>query len=92
MKVKVRSFGPLMKALGHENVLELQDGATIGHLLTALAQRAEGFKEDFLLGYDDKRPNMAVLLNGLNIQLLEGLKTVLRDGDTVSLLPPAAGG
>lgn len=91
MRVKVRSFGPFIKALGHENTLELPEGATIGALLAVLAQRA-GELKGHLLGYDERAPSMAVLLNGLNIKLIEGSRTLLKDGDTVSLLPPAAGG
>ncbi|MCK5246700.1 MoaD/ThiS family protein, partial [Candidatus Bipolaricaulota bacterium] len=33
-----------------------------------------------------------VLINGRNIQFLQGHDTVLNDGDTVAFLPPVGGG
>jgi len=92
MKVKIRAFGELIEALGHENVIELEEGTTIEYLLLILAKKSGGLKENFLREYHDDQPNMAILLNGLNIQLLNKTKTIVKDGDTVSLLPPAAGG
>ena len=35
---------------------------------------------------------VAVLLNGENVKFLGGPQAKLRDGDTLSLLPPVAGG
>jgi len=92
MKVKIRAFGELIEALGHENVIELEEETTVEHILSILAKKHGGLKEDFLRGYHDDQPNMVILINGLNIQLLDKIKTIVRDGDTVSLLPPAAGG
>jgi len=35
---------------------------------------------------------IAVLVNGRNVRFLRGLETPLSDGDTVTLIPPVAGG
>jgi MoaD family protein len=91
MLVRVRTFGELLEALGSDFTVELEDGATIGRLLKVLAEKA-GSKKDFLLAYRDEEPNMAVLVNGFNVQVLEKTATRLKNGDTVNLLPPVAGG
>jgi molybdopterin synthase sulfur carrier subunit len=35
---------------------------------------------------------VAVLVNGRNVRFLGGPDTPLRDGDTITLIPPVAGG
>lgn len=37
-------------------------------------------------------PNALILLNGVEINNLEGLRTVVRDGDMLTILPIAHGG
>ncbi|MBS7609907.1 MoaD/ThiS family protein [Candidatus Bathyarchaeota archaeon] len=91
MLVRVRTFGELLEALGSDFMVKLEDGASVELLLKALAEKA-GSKRDFILAYRDEEPNMAILVNGFNIQVLEKTATRLKDGDTVSLIPPVAGG
>lgn len=91
MLVRVRAFGELLEALGSDLTVSLQDGTTVEWLLKVLAEKA-GSKRDFLLSYRDEEPNMAILVNGFNVQVLEKTATRLKDGDTVSLLPPVVGG
>ena len=43
-------------------------------------------------GDDEPRMDFIVLVGGLNVQFIEKSRTVLREGDVVSLLPPAGGG
>ena len=42
--------------------------------------------------FQNRLPRLALILNGENVKFLGGLKTKLQDGDTLSLLPPVAGG
>jgi len=92
MKVTVRVFGDLALPLGRRHTLELDEGATVGTMTSRMAKEA-GFKRRGYLGsYKVGGSELAVLVNGRNIHLLEGVKTALRDGDEVVLLPPSAGG
>jgi len=92
MKVSVRIFGNLTTALGRKHVLELDKGATVRALSNRLAESA-GFKRQGYLGnYRVGGDDLAILVNGRNIQLLDGVETMLQDGDEVVILPPIAGG
>lgn len=92
MKVNVRIFGNLVATLGRKQVVELDECATVGALSNRLAEgaglRRQGYLGNYKVGGDD----LAILVNGRNIHLLDGLETVLKDGDEVIVLPPTAGG
>lgn len=95
IKVKVRVFGDLIKLLGNEMVIELNEGSEINDLILEIAGKVPDFREKVKSlssqqGITDF--NFTILLNGANINLLNGPKTKLNDGDTVVFLPPAAGG
>ncbi|MEM1607312.1 MAG: MoaD/ThiS family protein [Candidatus Bathyarchaeia archaeon] len=95
MKVKVRAFGELTSILGGEMTIELDEGANISDLISKISGEKSGFKEKMehlssQRGVTDF--SLTILLNGLNINLLEGAKTRLKDGDIVVILPPVAGG
>ena len=40
----------------------------------------------------DPRPNALIIINGKEINVLQGLQTMLHDGDEIVLLPVAHGG
>lgn len=92
MKVNVRIFGNLVAVLGHKQFVELDEGVTVGTLSNRLAEsaglRRQGYLGNYRVGGDD----LAILVNGKNIHLLDGVETVLKDGDEVVILPPTAGG
>jgi len=92
MKVNVRIFGNLVAVLGGKQFVELDEGATVGTLSNRLAEsaglRRQGYLGNYKVGGDD----LAILVNGRNIHLLDGVETVLKDGDEVVILPPTAGG
>jgi len=49
-------------------------------------ERSAGLLEKF------KSSAVYILLDGLNVELLDGIDTALADGGVVSILPPAGGG
>ncbi len=71
---------------------ELDEGASVETLLRKLVLAPK--EKSLLFDEDDivKEDYIAILVNGENIRYLRGLKTILRDGDRVSLLPPVGGG
>ncbi len=92
MKVRVRAFGDLMTPLKDESTVELETNARLGDLVSKLAEKAGSVGKGFLGRYDVMGSDLVILLNGRNIHTLQKLETQLKDGDVVTLLPPAVGG
>ena len=90
MRVRVVAFGELAQILGKELLLNLPEGSDLSALLSLLAERS-GSERGYLRRYRVTE-EVAILLNGRSIHLLEGMRTRIRDGDTVYLLLPFAGG
>ncbi|MEM1977111.1 MAG: MoaD/ThiS family protein [Nitrososphaerota archaeon] len=92
MKIIVKTFATLREIFGGTGVLrlELPEGSTIEDLLKKLEEQY-GSRLDIsrLVG---ENPNVKVLVNGREIMYLDGLRTRLRDGDSVAFIPPVAGG
>jgi len=82
MTVKVHTILGLVKVVGGRDVeMRLTQGSTVGDLLGTLDARAQV-----------PLPFVRVMVNGRQVEFLEGTDTVLHDGDEILLLPPAAGG
>jgi molybdopterin synthase sulfur carrier subunit len=92
MKVIVRVFADLVPVIGRKHNVELNDGSTVGTLASMLAKKAGQKRRGYLGNYRIIGGDLAILVNGRNIDLLEGLDTPLSDGDEVVFMPPAAGG
>jgi len=91
MEVTIRFLGPFERySTQRELPLELPDEATVGMAMQTLgAQLGESFREE-VLGHLSQVRRM-VLVNGASL-LAHGWETRLADGDTISLVPPTAGG
>ena len=92
MKVKVKTLGHLTASLGNEKIIELADKTTIGDLLSMLKEKTVALQKEALFRFDRTEPELTILLNGQNIQTLDGLKTALKDRDLILLLPAVHGG
>ena len=90
--MSVRVFGSLMPIVGELLTIELEEGAKIGLLKRMIFERADlrALREREELVGEGGRP--LILLNGRNVETLEGDETELRDGDLVILISPFAGG
>ena len=90
MLVRVRIFGDLAKSIGKEMAVDLPSGSTVQDLIDELVGKYKGLSA--MSGDDEPRMDFIVLVGGLNVQFIDKSRTVLREGDVVSLLPPAGGG
>lgn len=89
MQVELLSF--LQRAAGESRV-EVE-AATVGEALAALISRyGDAFRRELMTLDGQPKAGIAVLVNGRNINFLQGLATPLSPGDKVTLIPPAAGG
>jgi molybdopterin converting factor small subunit len=92
MQLRVRVFGDIASEVGGNHTVTLGEGATVGDLTKEVARRAGQRRRGHLGRYRIGGADLAILVNGRNIDLLEGLRTVLRDGDDVVLLIQNMGG
>jgi molybdopterin synthase sulfur carrier subunit len=95
IKVKVYTIMELKKILGQrEFELSIPPESTVRDLLSWMANKwgdrlsAHLFKP----GSDSPLPHIRLMVNGRSIEFLNGMDTVLHDGDEFSMLPFVAGG
>ncbi len=88
MRVTVNVYTTLREKLGWKSrVVEVRDGATLGELLDSLPDLKKVLDENQRKGWTPM-----ILVNGVHADMLEGLKTRLKDGDVVDVFPAAGGG
>ena len=96
MKIKVKAYMTIKKAMGDEAVLEMEmDNATLGGLLEELFNRYGKVLRDLIFDPETKkvRSHNQICVNTRHyIFLQDQLDTELKDGDVVALIPPVAGG
>ncbi|MCX6643126.1 MAG: MoaD/ThiS family protein [Candidatus Bathyarchaeota archaeon] len=91
MRINVRVFGEISDEIGKKHSPDLENGVTVGVLLERLSKSSgqrNGYLGEFRIGATD----LAVLLNGKNIELIDGLSTKLKNEDEIVILQPTAGG
>ena len=94
--VKVKLFATFREMAGgkHEVNVKLPKEATIIDLIEELTKILGEEVKDALLDFKtgDLKPLNKILVNGCNVELLQKLRTPLKDGDVVALFPPVGGG
>lgn len=81
---KVKFFATLREITGKRE--EIIEGDNVGDVLKVLY---EEYGEEF---EKELKERSMILVNGKNIEHLEGLKTRVSEEDTISIFPPAGGG
>jgi len=93
-KVTVKFFTTLREIAGKkEEHLEFSRSVTVKSLLSQLSKKYGREFDDYV--YDelgDVRGHLQLLVNGRSVTALRGLRTKLKDGDQVAILPPVGGG
>jgi MoaD family protein len=92
MKVTVRVFGDLAEVVGNRHEMDLDIGTDVKGLTKKIAEKTGQHRQGYLGEYRVGGNELAVLVNGRNIDLMEGIRTTLKDGDEVVLLIPTMGG
>ncbi|NJE25385.1 MoaD/ThiS family protein [Thermococcus sp. MV5] len=82
--VKVKLFATLIRFTG-KRTIEINEVRTVKELLDKMDELFPGFKKEIEKGF-------MILVNGRNIEHLQGPETPLKEDDTVSVFPPAGGG
>jgi len=95
MKITVKAFATIREALGTFGriMIEFPEEVTIKNLLETLSEKfGEKFDAEVLDADGLPKKTVKIFVNGRDIEFLNGLSTVLKDGDEVALVPPVAGG
>lgn len=94
LNINVRLLGVFRGLAGNDRLMLKPTGATVGHVVQALAESLPIEARAMLIDpeLNDPRPNALVLLNGREISVLNGLETTISDGDEVTFIPVAHGG
>ncbi|MEM2935715.1 MAG: ubiquitin-like small modifier protein 1 [Candidatus Bathyarchaeia archaeon] len=95
MKVKVRYFTTLRElARTIEEEIEMENGATLSDLLEKIVLKYGETAHNYL--YDKESgavdPSIQFLINGVSMRNLQGVRTELKDGNVVAIVPPIGGG
>lgn len=91
MSVKVRIPTPLLKLTGNQGEV-ISTGADIKDLIDTLDNNYPGIKERICDEKGSIRRFINIFVNEKDIRFMQGDKTLLKDGDEVSIIPAIAGG
>jgi molybdopterin synthase sulfur carrier subunit len=94
MKIKVKFFTSLREITGKKvDEIRLQRVITVEELLTLLSEKyGKKFREHIYNKKGKVQDFLSFLVNGKNINVLQGFDTKLKEGDTIAILPPVGGG
>lgn len=92
--MKVRVFGTLRSVVGASKEIEVcVDGKSSVHkVLDQLITAYPGLAEKVLGEGEELRGGVTIFVNGRSVRFLDGLSTLLEEGDELALFPPLGGG
>ena len=94
MKVEVKFFTSLREITGKKvDKIQLQDTVTVDELLTLLSEKYGKNIREYI--YNKKREVqgfLSFLVNGKNVNIMQGFDTKLQENNVVAILPPVGGG
>jgi len=91
MAIKVQIPAPLRSLTGGADQVEVE-AADVSSLVDALEAKHKGLRDRLYDGAGELRSYVRVFLNEEDIRFLDGKKTALKSGDTVTIVPAIAGG
>jgi molybdopterin synthase sulfur carrier subunit len=91
MSVTVRIPGPLRKITEGADKVQME-GEDLAQLIAGLEAQYPGMRERLLDDNGELRYFVNLYLNNEDIRFLDGLKTAIKSGDEISIVPAVAGG
>jgi molybdopterin synthase sulfur carrier subunit len=94
MKVEVKFFTSLREITGKKaDEIPLQTVSTVEELLNLLSEKyGKKFREYIYNKKGKVQDFLSFLVNGRNINVLQGFDTELKQGDIIAIIPPVGGG
>jgi len=94
MKIKVKFFTSLREITDKKvDKIQLKNPITVEELLNILSDKyGKEFREYIYNKKGKVQDFLSFLVNGKNINVLQGFDTKLKQGDIIAILPPVGGG
>jgi sulfur-carrier protein len=95
MTITLHTILGIKQAIGHGTIeIDLPQESTIENFLAYMKEKWGDKLNPHLFNpeNDTVYPYVRIMVNGQTIQYLQGMKTVLKEGDEVLILPLASGG
>jgi sulfur-carrier protein len=95
MKVTLHTILGIKQAIGQKfTEIDLPQGSTVEDFISYMKERWRDklYTHVFNPEDDTLHPHVRIMINGQTIQYLQGMKTPLKEGDEVLILPLASGG
>ncbi|MEM3622357.1 MAG: MoaD/ThiS family protein [Candidatus Bathyarchaeia archaeon] len=94
MVVTVNFIGVFRTISNRDKIdIKIEDTVTLKEVIKKIVEKFPTLKRTLVdPELEDPRPNALILVNGKEISVLNGLETLLKDGDEVVLIPVIHGG
>ena len=95
MKITIHAILGIKEVIGRKiTEIDLPAESTVEDFIAYMEKRWGDQLASHLFDPKDRTvlPHVRIMVNGQTIQYLQGMKTLLKEGDEVLLLPPASGG
>ena len=93
MSLKVRMLGVLREVGSKEQTIDINEGATVDSVIRDLMAQDERLETVLWdKGVDSPLPNALIMLDGVEVNNLEGLETAVNRGQELVLLSVVHGG
>lgn len=93
MKVTVKIFFSFKEEVDGDNILiDLPAGAKVSDAFVNLSRRFPTLSKRLFTPSGEIHRHLSALVNGTNVTFRQGFNTGLKDGDTLTILPPVGGG
>jgi len=94
LKITVHFLGNIRETTGtREQAFDISEPTVEALVDRMTGEYGDDFKRTLINTSTGKvSSSLVIALNGVDIEALKGVKTNLKDGDTVAIIPPVAGG
>ena len=91
MPIRFVVMGPLLQYTGNRKEVDAK-GSTLRKALDSLGDRYPGLSDSICDEQGNVREFINLFIDGQEMRDLQGVRTKLKDGDTVFIIPSVAGG
>jgi len=91
-KVLVRIFGEIARIFGSTHIIEIREHSSILSVIHKIQRKVGSSATDRLGSLRIGSLDLTIMINGKNIDLINGVKTIVHDKDDIIIMPHVVGG